>query len=288
MGDVKPRRPLIALLLSICPGLGQQYSGKLTRGIVAYTGLVVISWLAAIAYMYVTSRIVGLLLLTVPFLGIAIIAIDAMVCAKRQPLDYRLKWFNRGWIYFAVFAGLFVTVNPLMDYLVGKQIVRAFFVTSGSMYPSLYKHDLVVINKLAKPKRGDIVLIAFKKAQKENASKIIEDQILRRIIAQEGDTIEIKGKRVYLNGNLLDEPYTSFGNTASLNEFVSQDYHLPPETVPPSSYFVLADAREFGFDSRMFGFIQKDEINGVAVKVFWSWNLDGNQFKWERTALNLY
>jgi len=287
MGDVKPRRPLIALLLSICPGLGQQYSGKLARGIAAYISLVVVSWLAAIAYMYVTSRIAGLLLLTVPFLGIAIIAIDAMICAKRQPPDYRLKWFNRGWIYVAVFASLLVTINPLMDYLVGKQIVRAFFVTSGSMYPSVYEHDLVVINKLTKPKRGDIVLIAFKKAQKENASKIIKDQILRRIIAQEGDTVEIKGRQVYLNGNLLDEPYASFGKTESLNEFVSQDYHLPPGTVPPDSFFVLADAREFGFDSRMFGYIHKDEINGVAVKVFWSWNLDGSQFKWSRTAIDL-
>ncbi|WP_456417219.1 signal peptidase I [Thiolapillus sp.] len=287
MGDVKPRRPLIALLLSICPGLGQQYSGKLLRGIVAYISLVVISWLAAIAYMYTTSRMAGLLLLTVPFLGVAIIAIDAMICAKRQPPDYRLKWFNRGWIYVAVFAGLLVTVNPLMDYLVGKRIVRAFFVTSGSMYPSVYEHDLVVINKLTEPKRGDIVLIAFQKAKKENASKIIKDQILRRIIAEGGDTIEIKGKQVYLNGKLLDEPYASFGKTKSVNAFVSEDYHLPAKTVPPDAYFVLADAREFGFDSRMFGFIQKEEINGVAVKVFWSWNLDGNQFKWERTAINL-
>lgn len=287
MGDVQPRRPLIAFLLSICPGLGQQYSGRLIRGILAYTSLIIISWLAAIAYMYTDSRLVGLLLLTVPFLGVLIIAIDAMVCASRQPPDYRLKWFNQGWIYVAVFAGLLVTVNPLMDYLVGKQIVRAFFVTSGSMSPSIYEHDLIVINKLAKPKRGDIALISFKKTQKENASKIIKDQILRRIIAQEGDTIEIKGKQVYLNGKLLDEPYASFGKTASVNEFISEDYHLPPGTVPPGSYFVLADAREFGFDSRMLGYIQKDEINGVAVKVFWSWNLDGSQFKWDRTAISL-
>ncbi len=287
MGDVKPRRPLIALLLSICPGLGQQYSGKLIRGIAAYTSLVIISWLAAIAYMYATSRIAGLLLLTVPFLGMAVIAIDAMICAKRQPPDYRLKWFNRGWIYVAIFIGLLVSVNPLMDYLVGKRIVRAFLVTSESMYPSVYEHDLVVINKLAKPRRGDIVLISFEKAQKENASEIIKDQILRRVIAEEGDVVEIRGRQVYLNGKPLEEPYASFGETESLNEFVSQDYHLPPGTVPPASYFVLADAREFGFDSRMFGFIQKDDINGVAVKVFWSWNLDGNQFKWDRTAVDL-
>lgn len=287
MGKIRPRRPLIALLLSVCPGLGQQYAGRLVRGVLAYTGLIVISWLAAIAYMYASSRAVGLLLLCVPVLGVVAIATDAMFCAKRQAKDYRLKWFNRVWIYVLVFIGLLVTVNPVVDYLVGGKIVRAFFVTSGSMAPSVYERDLVVINKLASPKRGDIVLVGFDKAKDEKASKIIKDQILRRIIAVESDTVEIRGREIYVNGELLNEPYASFGETQSLTEFTSQEYRLMLETVPAGSYFVLADARQFSFDSRVFGFIQGDEVNGVATKVFWSWHLDKHQFQWGRTALNL-
>ena len=46
-GEISPRRPVIALLLSICPGLGQQYAGHLLRGILAYVSLIVVSWLAS-------------------------------------------------------------------------------------------------------------------------------------------------------------------------------------------------------------------------------------------------
>ncbi len=288
----KTRNPLIAALLSICPGLGQQYAGHLKRGILAYTGLIVISWLAAIAYMYVSSRIVSILLLAVPFLGVAIIAIDAMLCARRQPEQYPLKWFNRVWIYALVFIGLLLTVNPMMDYLVGGKIVRAFFVTSESMHPTVLEHDLVVINKLANPKRGSIVLIGFDKEKKgelqqQRASKVIKNRILRRVIALGGDTVEVRGREVYLNGEVLDEPYASFGETHTYTDFISQDYRLELQTVPPGAYFVLADVRQFSFDSRVFGFIEDEEINGVAKKIFWSWYLDQYQFKWSRTALNL-
>ncbi len=287
-GKVTTRQPLIALLLSICPGLGQQYAGKLARGVLAYTGLIIVSWLAAIAYMYVNSRTVSFLLLSVPFFGVAGIAIDAMLCAKHQPEQYQLKWFNRIWIYALVFIGLLVTVNPLMDLLVGGKVVRAFFVTSGSMAPAIIEHDLLVINKLKNPRRGDIVLISFADTNTSKAvTKILRNQILRRVIAQAGDTLHIEGREVYINGVLLEEPYAFFGKAQSRSEFISTDYRLDAKTVPDDSYFVMSDSREFGFDSRMFGFIQKEGIKGVATKVFWSWNHEADEFKWSRTAIDL-
>ena len=308
--DIQPRKPVLALLLSICPGLGQQYAGRLLRGIMLYITLVIISWLAAIAYMYAASPIVSLLLLSVPFVGVALIAVDAFYCAKRQPQDYRLKWYNRVWIYAGVFFLLLVTVNPLMDYLVGGKIVRAMFVTSDSMHPTVLKRDLVVINKLAKPKRGDIVLVKFvddqdvtkeqktkseqqkileqkKKKQRSGLTKLLKDEVLRRVIAQAGDTVEIKGRQVFLNGKPLQEDYASYSEQNSLNPHTADDYHLDPIFVPSGSYFVLSDAREYSFDSRIFGFVDSREISGVATKVFWSWNLDQDHFLWNRTAMRL-
>ncbi|MGD8589335.1 MAG: signal peptidase I [Chromatiales bacterium] len=302
--DVRPRKPVLALLLSVCPGLGQQYAGNLLRGIILYISLVIFSWLAAIAYMYVESPVLGLLLLSVPFVGVALIAIDAFYCAKRQPQDYRLKWYNRFWIYSAVFILLMVTVNPLMDYLVGGHIVRALFVTSDSMRPAVLNRDLVVINKLEKPNRGDIVLIKFaddrsdteaqeekpvyaKKRPRSGVTKLMKDDVLRRVIAQAGDTVEIKGRQVYLNGEPLQEDYASYSAQHSLNPYTASEYHLEPIFVPSGSYFVLSDAREFSFDSRIFGFVEAEEINGVATKVFWSWNLDQGHFLWNRTAMSL-
>ncbi|MGD8590342.1 MAG: signal peptidase I [Chromatiales bacterium] len=263
-----------------------------------------LSWLAAIAYMYVDSPVLSLLLLSVPFVGVAIIAIDAFYLAKRQPQDYRLKWYNRFWIYAGVFFLLLVTVNPLMDYLVGGQIVRALFVTSNSMQPAVLDRDLVVINKLDKPNRGDIVLIKFaddrdesneqktttdqiKKKQRSGLTKLLKGEVLRRVVAQAGDTIEIKGRQVYLNGKPLQEDYASYSEQHSLNPHTTFDYHLDPIFVPSGKYFVLSDAREYSFDSRIFGLVDAKEISGVATKVFWSWNLDQGHFLWNRTAMSL-
>lgn len=302
--DVRPRKPILALLLSLCPGLGQQYAGRLARGIVLYICLVIFSWMAAIAYMYVVSPLIGLLLLSVPFVGVSLIGIDAYFCARRQSSEYRLKWYNRVWIYIGVFLALSVTVNPLMDYLVGGNIVRALFVTSDSMRPAVLNRDLVVINKLEKPLRGDIVLIKFiddrkdsentqkslsraSKKPRSGLTKVLKDEVLRRVIAQAGDTVEIKGRQVYLNGELLQEGYASYGEQDSLNPMISQDYRLELLSIPAGAYFVLADAREYGFDSRIFGLVESNEISGVATKVFWSWNLDDGHFQWHRTAMSL-
>lgn len=305
--EANPRKPIVALLLSFCPGLGQQYAGSLLRGILLYISLIIFSWLAAIAYMYVTSPSIGLLLLSVPFVGIALIALDAYYCAKRQPADYRLKWYNRFWIYAGVFLLLAITVNPLMDYLVGGKIVRALFVTSNSMQPAVLNRDLVVINKLEKPSRGDIVLIKFVeddkgaeeadktehkpaaaiKKSRSGLTKLLKDEVLRRVIAQAGDTVEIKGRQVFLNGEPLQEDYASYGEQDSLNPMVSEDYRLEPMFIPAGSYFVMADAREYGFDSRVYGPVDSKDISGVATKVFWSWNLDEGHFQWHRTAMSL-
>jgi signal peptidase I len=287
-GEIWPRVPLRAFLLSICPGLGQQYAGHLMRGILLYINLVIFSWLAAIAYMYVSSPLSSILLLSVPFVGVALIAVDAALCAKREASDYQLKWYNRYWIYAAVFLTLLVTVNPLMDYLVGGRIVRALFVTSDSMYPAVLNRDVVVINKLARPKRGDITLIEFGENRKSGTvTRVIKDQLLRRVIGVEGDTVEIQGKQVFLNGKPINEAYVSYADTQSLNAFMEPDYRMESVVVPSNSFFVLSDARQYSFDSRVFGIVNSEEVSGVATKVFWSWNLDDGSFKWNRTAMSL-
>ncbi len=306
-GKTAYRNPLIALILSICPGLGQQYAGHLVRGIVLYVVLIVASWLAAIAFMYVESR-VSIVFLTVPFVGMALIAFDAWRLAKKQPPDYRLKWFNRPIIYAGVFLFLLVTVNPLMDMLVGANIVRAFPVTSSSMAPTVLKNDLLVINKLADPGRGDVVLIDFRG---EGASSRFSDvidielfkrivhslfgeeelsykdgQLVRRIIALPGDTVEIRQGVVYVNGQKLNEDYLHQGNPGhdmGKESPFSDDFG--PETIPEGMVFVLGDNRGFSIDSRILGPIPRKQVVGKVTKVFWSWNFDDHQIHWERTAL---
>ena len=284
-GESCQRDPNMALLLSICPGLGQHYAGHLVRGVIAYILLIILSWLAAVAFMYVESRI-SMVLLATPFLGMAVIAFDAYRCASNQPNSYRLKWFNKEWIYGAVFFTLMVTVNPLMDYIVGQHIVRAYLVNSPSMHPTLILNDIVLANKLVKPKKGELALIELSDQARSirQFSNLEAHTVFSRVAATEGDTVEVNKNGIFINGVLLPEVTPAAEDT--LIAFDEED-KFGPEQVPANSVFVVADDRHFGIDSRILGFVNYDHIGGKITKVFWSWNLDEGHFKWERTAMSL-
>lgn len=281
------REPKLALLLSICPGLGQHYAGHLIRGISAYILLITISWLAAIGFMFVDSKISIILLIT-PFAGMALIALDAYFCAKKQPENYPIKWFNKEWIYGTVFLLLMVTINPLMDYLVGHKIVRAYMVNSPGMTPTLLLNDIVLVNKLVSPKKGEIALINLNVAGtsggnvRQFSNLDGTNSIFNRIVAVEGDTIEVNNEGIFVNGEQLPENTPADPSTA----FTKEDA-LGPEKVPTGSLFTLADDRLYGIDSRILGYIKQEQIGGKVTKVFWSWNLDDGNFKWDRTAMSL-
>lgn len=286
---IKPRKPRIALLMSVCPGLGQMYAGRLVRGIALYITLIIASWLAAIAFMYVDNRIISIFFLSVPFAGILLIALDAFYCAKKQPQDYRLAWFNIPWAYAGVFLLLLVTANPLMDIFVGKNVIRAFYVTTAGMTPTILVNDILVINKLASPKKGDIAMIEFSKSTEKSAqlTNIMEKRLISRIIAGPGDTLEIRGKDVFVNGEKLVDPYAYYSNEVNMTNINDEMNKFGPKQVPADSYFVLGDNRNFSMDSRILGFIDKNRIGGKATKVFWSWSLAQNAIQWDRTAKTL-
>ena len=284
----KPRKIHIAVLLSICPGLGQQYAGHLYRGILFYITLIIVSWLAAIAFMYVKSTHVSLIILFVPIILFMFIVIDAIYCALKQPKDYKLKWYNKSWLYIGVFAFLLSSVNPLMDMLIGSNIVRAYFVTSKSMSPTILLHDLVLINKLKKPEKSDIVLIGYGDNQYNGSiSNVIKDQTLRRIIAVPGDKVEVRGNKVFVNSEELQEAYVNDKEIDTSSVYTDMDYTWGPGTVPENSFYVLSDSRQYSFDSRVIGFIGQNQICGIASKIFWSWNYEEGTIKWSRTAMSI-
>lgn len=284
-GRVRPRNPLIAILLSVCPGLGQHYSGYIIRGIIVYILLIVASWLAAIAFMYIEGRW-SVFLLAVPFVGVGLITLDAYLCAVRQPPDYRLKWFNKVSIYVAVTLFLVVTVNPLMDRVVGRHIVRAYFTTTSTMEPTILKHDLLLVNKLAPPRARDVVLVDLSRGRRPSSlTRVVDDQLIRRVVAVPGDTIEMQGNDAFVNGRRLSEPYRQGTYTTALYDV--DDYRFDPTKVPEGKYFVLGDKRGFGIDSRVLGFIDASQIEGTVTKIFWSWNFERGTIKWSRTARTL-
>lgn len=287
-GEVRSRSGVMALMLSICPGLGQQYAGYITRGIVLYISLIIISWLAAAVFMFIEGR-AAVALFLVPVGGFLFTAFDAYRLASRQAKDYKLRWFNRWWIYPTVFILLLLTVNPLMDALIGKTITRGHLAHTDSMLPTVLNNDILLVNKLAykisAPQRGDIVLIDFNLKRVPGLTKIaMDDQLVRRIIAVPGDTVEIKGLDVMVNGKKIEELYVSFKES---NRPLYVENSFGPATVPPDAYFIMGDNRNFSIDSRILGFIDKRALGGKITKILWSWNLNEEKIKWDRAGMNI-
>ncbi len=135
---------------------------------------------------------------------------------------------------------------------------RAVGVVGGSMKPTLYQNDRLILTAACfEPEYGDIVVTC----QPANSS-VIEDVLVKRIIATEGQTVDIDFTAgvVYVDGVALDEPY--------INEptYDREDF-TGAVTVPEGHVFVMGDNRNASTDSRskLVGFIREEYILGKAL-----------------------
>ncbi len=184
-------------------------------------------------------------------------------------------------------------------------VVQAFKIPSGSMIPTLLIGDHILVSKLSygfqlpedcefqvsfppvtcysssivlsfdPPQRGDIIV--FRYPEDENKD------FIKRVIGLPGDTIQIKEKQVFVNGELLpDEGFTQRIDPGIIDGRINPRDNLGPLTVPPDSYFVMGDNRDQSLDSRFWGFVRMDKIKGRAFLVYWSWNGQGSWTEWIR------
>jgi signal peptidase I len=147
--------------------------------------------------------------------------------------------------------------------------VQAVHVEGLSMFATLDDNDYLIANKidyrLHAPQRGDIIIL---RPPTDNSKDFI-----KRIIALPGERILISAGIVYINGHKLDEPY--------LPEAWTQLRDWSPggpdgTVVPPNNYFVMGDNRNRSQDSRVFGFISRDRIDGRAWFRIWPLSHVGN------------
>ena len=138
--------------------------------------------------------------------------------------------------------------------------VQAFFIPSESMVPTLKVHDRLLVDKVTyhfrDVHRGDIVVFSRPPGEE---NKDIKD-LIKRVIALPGDTIEAHNGVVYLNGKILSEPYLPPSTYTD---------NLPKTVIPEGKIFVMGDNREWSEDSRVFGAIEEDSVVGRAVVRFW-------------------
>lgn len=135
---------------------------------------------------------------------------------------------------------------------------RAVGVVGTSMVPTLHNNDrLILTASYFEPQYGDIVVTC-----QPAKSPVIEDVLVKRIIATEGQTVDIDFVKgiVYVDGEALDEPYTN-ELTYDIEDFSG------PVTVPEGHVFVMGDNRNASTDSRsnLVGFIREEYILGKAL-----------------------
>jgi len=147
----------------------------------------------------------------------------------------------------------------LVAFVVKTFLFQAFFIPSPSMVPTLQIHDRVLVNKLSyrlhDVNRGDVVV--FERLPDEAGT--IRD-LIKRVVAVEGDTIESKGDTIYVNDQPVKEPYR---NSSSLGNPV------PRRTISEGQVFVMGDNRTNSSDSRVFGPVDQDRIVGRAFVKIW-------------------
>ena len=81
---------------------------------------------------------------------------------------------------------------------------------------------------------------------------------------------------------LLEEPYVKHTDSRIISAQVRPRDNFGPITVPEDSFFVMGDNRDESFDSRFWGFVDRKDINGKAVAIYWSQDKENSQVRWGR------
>jgi signal peptidase I len=173
-------------------------------------------------------------------------------------------------------------VALLIALVVRTLAIQAFKIPSSSMEKTLLIGDHIFVNKFiygyhvpytkgrilqfTDPSRGDIIVFVFP----EDRSK----DFIKRVVAVPGDKVEIRQKKLLVNGKPLAEPYTQYADGPDVDRFVRSRDNMGPITVPLRKLFVMGDNRDRSYDSRFWGFVEMDEVIGKAMFIYFSidWN----------------
>jgi len=159
--------------------------------------------------------------------------------------------------------------------LIGDHILVSKF-NYGIRLP-LIRSKLVPVGK---PQRGDIVVFIYP----EDRSK----DFIKRLIGLPGDKIEIRDKKILLNGLPWSDTHGVYVDNMVIPGSVQPRDNFGPVTVPEDSIFVMGDNRDESYDSRFWGFVPMKEVLGKALIIYWSWNRDNHGVRWTRIGSILH
>ena len=177
-----------------------------------------------------------------------------------------------------------IVIAVILALFIRTWVVQAFKIPTGSMEQNLLIGDHLLVNKfvfspsttgleetllaVGDVERGDIVVFKFPEEP--------ERDFIKRVIGLPGETLEVRRKRVYIDGEPLDEPYlrdqmpSVVGDAVALNK----RYNFGPVSVPDDHYFVMGDNRDNSQDSRFWGPLPHAYLKGKAMVVYWSYEVE--------------
>ena len=304
------RKPWGAFLLSwLAPGLGHLYAGDL--------------WGIFFSLVAVWTTMTGVLPFalsgSIPFiwfigLGLAIrfivVPLYAAIAARRAPVPYAIKPFNRWYIYLGAWFGWALVAGFVIESIRSK-VLEAYRISSGSMEPSVLVGDIIYVdkreNRRAAITRGTIT--THQSVEEEGMS------VITRVVAIPGDTIAMAEGRFLINRQPVEEPYIQAPQGRSeeplqrakmrqwqldyLAGGPNPEYHPDlsdwgPLVVPTGSYFVMGDNRDAAYDSRYWGFVPFELVTGIPSVVYWSYDKESYKplprltaVRWNRIGLDL-
>lgn len=194
-----------------------------------------------------------------------------------------------------------LAIALVLFFFIRSFILHTFVIISGSMEETLLVGDLLLVNRAAvgspipgtskrvpgysEPHRGDVLV--FDPHHEEDM------KLVKRLIGLPGDTLEMRGKALFINGEPQDEPYAEFidGSPGMADPIMLwQRDHLPagadrnayqptrddwgPIVVPEGYYFMLGDNRDASYDSRYWGLLEQWRIEGRVSFIYFSYNRD--------------
>jgi len=185
-----------------------------------------------------------------------------------------------------------LVVAILLAVAIRGAVVQAFKIPSGSMLPTLQIGDHLLVSKflygvripytgtrvfrIRSPRRGDIVVFAYPQDDSKD--------FIKRVIGVPGDQVEIRDKKVIINGEPIDDPWGVHVDRATYPEGYENGRrdNFGPVTVPPGEYFMMGDNRDRSYDSRFWGFVEDARIKGKAFIMYWSWDSENMRPRFDR------
>lgn len=213
-----------------------------------------------------------------------------------------------------------IVIALVLAMVIRTFVIQAFKIPSSSMEPTLLIGDHLLVTKFIygvplpftgrkifsfkNPKSGDVIVFEFPSnpeycksfsgvvknrfgnafAKKDVRQLLTDDckDFIKRVVAVEGDIVEVANKKVYINGKPLEN-----NRGVNIDSFIYPRGHEPrdnfgPYTVPKDSVFVMGDNRDRSFDSRYWGSVELNEIKGKAFIIYWSWDSEDSWIRWRR------